>query len=972
MALSLDQHSNATANSASTTGVASSITTTLDDDIIVAMFWGRASSTAATVSSVSGGGLTWTRRFTHSVNMNADQQTTPDHCILEVWWAHQTTHGAITVTPTYTQNIARNYTAVWGVNGCHLASPWDSDPSLPSIVDDNTATLTDPHNVTFSTTHANCFLIGGLVDDLGNGGQNSADTGWTLITEGFNNAGSGMSISTEEKIVSAAQSSVTQNVFHLDQNSISYWVAFVDALTSDSNDATSTIDQTLTGITQLLNATSHVPDPTTIAQTLPGITQLLNATSFVPITATWHSTEAKDIFNGVVFVPPSGTWHSTEAQDIFGFSGAPTPPLSVDAHASGGSHGGSGAGTTSATVTITTSFPHEVIVLGIHSGGFWHQGAVTSVTDTAGLVWNRRNQRQVIQSHLNGTTDSWVEEWWAHKPTTGATTITVNTDPTGALAIEAIAVAGANVAAPFDTHTGAGMIVDNYTGDVIDPAGRGHFGNPAVLLYTDSVKTLTLAWHASPDNQADTSVPTGFTFLDRTEQDEGSGNTLYLASMYKVEATQQFGTTDVWFGPDATHISNRYLIVDSIVAADESTSTNDLVRWYFDGLGNRTIIQFGTGQTSTSFNVVNFRENALMVVAVMTLTGSNSRVDHISDAGNHSGWERRSIVTDSSGAVCMEVWWVKMADALSGDITINMDSQIQNGDFVSAIAFAIHGTDSFQRGEIWDHNGSLPATAHSTAGLQEVGPFDTSNDNVLVLSFGANIDTTLNDTDLTGKNVLPFLQFPAPGELVSDGPPSFHIALDYKFSGPVVSSATAEFDLSPAAQSWLMIADAVPVGPVSPPHGTLAANEHRDTFTHNGDFTAIGIASPGGWVGFPPNHATLAATDAKDKNGNSGAFTAIWAKTEGWIAFVPAFEAWASVEHKDTYHNGGWILGPRTIIGHMHAGEAPDRLAFSNRGPAVTGTMHPTERKDNLSANMLAIPTATPIPARKRQLLIVT
>lgn len=675
----------------------------------------------------------------------------------------------------------------------------------------------------------------------------------------------------------------------------------------------------------------------------------------------WHSTEAPD-----TMAQPFGTWASTEAPDHFSGAGSPTPPLGLDVQAVGGAHGSSGSPITSATVALTTTFADDVIVVGIYSGGFWHQGAVTSITDTAGLTWKKRASRQVVTNHLNGTQDSFLETWWAHKPTAGATTITVNTDPTGAIALDAWAIKGANYLTPFDTNTGSGLIVDNYNGNIIDPNGRGHFGNPAALVYSDASHFFSLAFHASPDQQCDTTVAPAYTFVSRTEQDEGAGNTLFLASCASRIIAQQFGTLDCWFGPDATHISNRAIILDNIVAIDQS-GTNDVIRWYFDGNGNRTIVQLGVGENSTSMNFTTFRDDDVCAVAVMIQSSLGARVDHISDSANHSGWTRRSIVIDPSGAISMELWWVKMGDILDGQVTITLDGQASAGDVISAICFAINGADTFQRGEIWDQNGSLPATGHGTVGVQTVGPFSSSNDNVLVIAIGGNI--TVDDSgDLTGLNQLPYLFLPAPAELESDGPPSYHLALQYKFSAGVVNNATAAFDVSPAPPEWLMIADVMPVGPVSPPHGSLIVTEPRDHTSNNGTFEPLYDAN--GWVGFVPAHATMAPTEHPDKTTNSGAFTALF-DINGWVGFIPAFMSWTDTEARDTTHQEGWVLGPTTILGRMAAGEAPDRFAASNIA-AVTGQMHPTESKDRWAGNALVIPKAHPQPARKRRLMIVT
>lgn len=675
-------------------------------------------------------------------------------------------------------------------------------------------------------------------------------------------------------------------------------------------------------------------------------------------------TEGKDIFAGSVFVPPFGPWGSVETPDVFGFSGQPTPALGVDAHAQGGNHVVSGGGITTANVTIASTVTNTVIVLGIVSGGFFTQGAVASITDTAGLTWKRRLTRRIITPHQNGTDDSFFEEWWAHKPTVGSTTITVTTDPTGAICIDAFAVSGANYAAPFDTHTGSGWLADNFGGTFIDASGLGHVGNPYAFIYTDVPKVLTLAWHGGLDAQPDGTVAPGFTYTAKHTEAEHVGLTGHIASCYRVFSEQEFGLIDVWFGPDGSRISNRALLLDNIVGADEA-GTNDVIRWFFDGFGSHSTEQMATGQNTTSKAFRTYRENDIAVVAVLTQGAQGGRVSTITDDGNHSGWTLRSSVI--AGANILETWWVEMPEPFNGTVTVVMDANTQPGDIVSTIMFAVNGPSVFQRGEIWDGDVSLPATNFGTSGFQTVGPFDSLNENVLVMAIGANVSTTDVAGDLTNHNTLPYLFLPT--ELTSVGPPTFNIGLQFKFSGPPVADAIAEFDLSPAAQSWLMIADVMPVGPVTPPQGAWISQEVRDRMTNPGGFQAIGIDTVG-WVGYVPAHASIAVTEPIDITTNDGSHSALW-DFHGWLGFVPAFLSLAATDAKDVAAMHGWKLGAESILGRFEVTEVVDRFAGGNR-PTVTGTLHSTEVRDRFAGNGLIIPTAAPTPPRRRQLLIVT
>jgi hypothetical protein len=110
----------------------------------------------------------------------------------------------------------------------------------------------------------------------------------------------------------------------------------------------------------------------------------------------------------------------------------------------------SGIGTNTITLTLATSNPNDILYLSVteHSSE-----SVTSVT-SAGLSWTPRatatNSGQVK-----------VETWYATRPTSGSTTITItlNSNSYGNTAV-AFGIAGADIANPFDgsyvTGTGSG------------------------------------------------------------------------------------------------------------------------------------------------------------------------------------------------------------------------------------------------------------------------------------------------------------------------------------------------------------------------------------------------------------------------------------------------------------------------------------------------------------------------------------
>jgi hypothetical protein len=111
----------------------------------------------------------------------------------------------------------------------------------------------------------------------------------------------------------------------------------------------------------------------------------------------------------------------------------------------------SNTGTNTISLTLTTANPNDVLYLSITEQ---NSVSVTSVT-SAGLTWNLRG----TATNAGGTVK--VETWYAIRPTSGSTTITIalNSGSYGNAAV-AFGVSGADIANPFDgayaSGTGSG------------------------------------------------------------------------------------------------------------------------------------------------------------------------------------------------------------------------------------------------------------------------------------------------------------------------------------------------------------------------------------------------------------------------------------------------------------------------------------------------------------------------------------
>jgi hypothetical protein len=143
-----------------TTGTALqfTITTLFNDDIVVVCIGNSLNTlTPATVSSISGGGLTFARRASATITNVAIPSDGTGALEVETWWAHAVnplTAQTLTVNMNTTVVRAELVASAW--NGCfNLSNPWDSNAGLPAVV----VTSSTPTSISFSTSQANDELF---------------------------------------------------------------------------------------------------------------------------------------------------------------------------------------------------------------------------------------------------------------------------------------------------------------------------------------------------------------------------------------------------------------------------------------------------------------------------------------------------------------------------------------------------------------------------------------------------------------------------------------------------------------------------------------------------------------------------------------------------------------------------------------------------------------------------------------------
>jgi len=199
----------ATGHFSSTNSGTVSLTTTQPNDIIVVEVNDEnvGGFSVRTVSSVSGGSLTW--------NSHSDKQITSSPYIdTAVYYAVASSAlSSTTITVNLSGNIDDASIVAFGVSGANTASPWDPGPSGHSLpVYASSTSSSTPTLSTLYTNNANDMLLGfnGIGYASGNSNTETAGSGYALIQTQRNTGGTGSSqAAAEYQIVSATQSAAT-------------------------------------------------------------------------------------------------------------------------------------------------------------------------------------------------------------------------------------------------------------------------------------------------------------------------------------------------------------------------------------------------------------------------------------------------------------------------------------------------------------------------------------------------------------------------------------------------------------------------------------------------------------------------------------------------------------------------------------------------------------------------------------------
>ena len=129
------------------------ISTNSADDIIVLLAGQETNAVPSdepvSVTSVSGANLTWHKRAASNITGDGYDQSS------EIWWAYSQYPLAIeTITVNFSGQIDDGVLHIFAVNGANTASPFDANPSLPSIVNSGDAPQTN-----ISTSNPDDFIF---------------------------------------------------------------------------------------------------------------------------------------------------------------------------------------------------------------------------------------------------------------------------------------------------------------------------------------------------------------------------------------------------------------------------------------------------------------------------------------------------------------------------------------------------------------------------------------------------------------------------------------------------------------------------------------------------------------------------------------------------------------------------------------------------------------------------------------------
>jgi hypothetical protein len=172
MALSIVSSQTGKSSSSATVATTSALVDGNAGDIIVVFVNVDAVTSPASVTSISGGGLTWQRRAMYPLQTHSGVAFTDGYVTAEIWWAYAASSFNATITATIggwssvgSSNLTMVAFAVTGFTGtAYQTNPWDSNIALPAVAGwmGNSGAATSTPTAAVSTTSANTMVLGFL------------------------------------------------------------------------------------------------------------------------------------------------------------------------------------------------------------------------------------------------------------------------------------------------------------------------------------------------------------------------------------------------------------------------------------------------------------------------------------------------------------------------------------------------------------------------------------------------------------------------------------------------------------------------------------------------------------------------------------------------------------------------------------------------------------------------------------------
>lgn len=552
----------------------------------------------------------------------------------------------------------------FGVSGVETSAPFDTNPSVPATHG------TGPASV--STNNANDLILASyrfLYDQFP-----AAGLGWSAI-----NPTGGYYLS-EYQITSSAQSALVANASTSDQNG-----GIVDAFVQASSTSSSA--------TMTVSAGSSLDLE---GSTISGGT--LTNFGTTRITGSGQTTTLDDV-NLVNRGVASGSSPAL-AIDGNGFTNLPFEP------------------STAASVSLTTSNANDVIIVDIVE----NSTTVTSVTDTAGLVWHQRA--------VAGTSLHPIYEYYAIAPSALTNDqIAVSFAGTASYAdVNAFGISGANTASPFDPNVAVPSTPASSKGSVS----------------TSDTNDLIFAGYRFTEDETP-SAGTGWTAINA-----GGG---YYLSEYQVVSSAQSGLLAL-----ASSSDQNGGIIDAVVQAPAPTGAATVAVDAGSSLDlNGAIITGGTLNNGGTVEVIGDAISTLDGVAV-----SNGGATIIVDAGATLALEASSI----AGGTAHNLGTVDVtgpgASLLDGVTLTNTSANIvvDAGATLDLNNAAINGGGLSNAGTV-DATGATTLNGvavtssgllEATAGTLTLDPTSMTNTGTLLATGGATLDLeSISVTNGAGK-----------------------------------------------------------------------------------------------------------------------------------------------------------------------------------------------------------------------------